>query len=71
MHMSSFVVVVRAKNRENKLDWNDSWRLYLIYMEMKRLPVFLVNKKYPINSHGTIRVKWSNKLLWLRISINC
>lgn len=56
MHMSSFVVVVRAKNREDKLDWNDSWRLYLIYMEMKRLPVFLVNEKYPINSHGTIRV---------------
>lgn len=56
MHMSSFVVVVRAKNRENKLDWNDSWRLYLINMEMKRLPVFLVNEKYPVNSHGTIRV---------------
>ena len=55
MHMSSFVVVVRAKNRENKLDWNDSWRLYLIYMEMKRLPVFLVMK----NIRSTVMAQYA------------
>lgn len=62
MHMSSFVVVVRAKNRENKLDWNDSWRLYLIYMEMKRLPVFLVNE----NIRSTVMAQYA-----LNDQINC